>query len=42
MNKSWREPQKFLYNLATGASTYEQVAKPSRKNYKNPEFWKII
>ena len=41
-SKSRREPQKFLYNLATGASTHEQVAKLSRENFKNSKFWKIF
>ena len=41
-SKSRREPQKFMYNLTTGASTHEQVAKPSRENCKNPEVWKIF
>ena len=37
MSKSRRELQKFLYTFATGASTREQVAKPSQENFKNPE-----
>ena len=32
--KSRRGSRKLLYNLATGASTHEQVAKPSRENLK--------
>ena len=30
--KSRRELRKFMYNLATGASTRDQVAKPSHEN----------
>ena len=41
-SKSRREPQKFLYNLTIGASTHEQVAKPSRENFENPKFWKFF
>ena len=32
-SKSRRESWKFLYNLATRASTREQVAKSSRENF---------
>ena len=42
VSKLQRELRKFLYNLATGAFTREQVAKPSSENCKNPEFWKIF
>ena len=31
----------FWVRLATGASTREQVTKLSRKNAKNPKFWKF-
>ena len=41
-SKSRKELRKFLYNLVIGASTREQVAKLSRENSKNPEFWKIF
>ena len=41
-SKLRREPWKFLYNLVTGASTREQVVKPSCENFKDPEFWKIF
>ena len=35
-SKSRREPRKFLYNLATGASTRKQVTKLSHENCKKP------
>ena len=40
VRKSRREPWKLLYNLTTGASTREQVAKPSCKNFKKPRILK--
>ena len=40
-SKLRREPWKFLYSLATGASTHEQAAKPSRENFKNQNFGKF-
>ena len=42
VRKSWREPRKLLYILATRASICEQVAKPSRENFQNPKFWKLF
>ena len=40
VRKSRREPWNYLSNLATGASTHEQVAKLSREKSKNPDFKK--
>ena len=37
VSKSRREPWRFLYNLATGASTRKQVAELSRENCKKPK-----